>query len=663
MNFFERVKTASMAFRSTLKNPDAWLINSFTGNNASNAGISVTPETALTYSAVFACVRLAREVMMMLPAYAFEKQPDGTRHPIDHDILELFNGRTNPEMPAQIFKETLQAHLELRGRGHAEIVFDRRGMPVELWPIHPDDIRIQRNDVTKKIEYLYLPSNTVIPYDRMFHLRGFSPNGVTSYSPISLARHGIGLGMAADEFGGRFFKDGTNIGGFIEHPKGLSDASFNRLKKEMSDKYKGLQKAHGVIILEEGMKYSPIGISMEDSQFLQSRTFQVREIARWFGMPPHLIGDLADATFSNIEHQGMEAVKYSFNPRAVRWEAEINTKLLLPKADKGIKTKFNMESLHRGDLKTRMESYNIAVQNGIYCRDEVRALEDRNPIPGGYGKIHTVQLNMVDLADLGAVNGADPDESRNYAPIKQKRSKSDYQIRAVSSRRKLADRYIKKIKSAAEKLVKAEVVLIRSAIEDLAGNPDQVVLWLKDDFSGFSEEIKSAMLPVIRSFGLDVFPVAAAEIGLDQEPDSSYEQFLDSYAETYANRHLSSSRGQLIGLLSEDEADLQLVEDRLSEWEEKRADKIGRNEATRGRNAFAKAVFAVGGIRYIRAVANGKSCPYCSELDGQVIGIDQYFLSKGQEFKPEGAESSLTSSSNISHPPFHAGCDCDIVAD
>lgn len=663
MNLAERVKIAGMAFRSTLKNPEQWLIESLSGSTASNSGISVTPETALTYSAVFACVRLAREVMMMLPAYAFEKQADGTRHPVDHDILELFNGRANPEMPAQILKETLQAHLELRGRAHAEIIFDRRGVPVELWPIHPDDIRIQRNGVTKKIEYVYLPSNTIIPYDRMFHLRGFSPNGITSYSPISQARHAIGLGMAADEFGSRFFKDGTNIGGFIEHPKGLSDQAFKRLKKDISDKYKGLQKSHGVIILEEGMKYAPIGISMEDSQFLQSRTFQVREIARWFGMPPHLIGDLADATFSNIEHQGMEAVKYSFNPRAVRWEAEINTKLLLPIADKGIKAKFNMESLHRGDLKTRMESYNIAVQNGIYCRDEVRALEDRNPIPGGYGKIHTVQLNMVDLADLGTVNGADPAEPRSYSPVKQIRSKTEYQIRAVSSRRKLADRYISKIKSAAEKLVSTETALIRSAVDNLAGNPDQVSAWLKDDFNQFAKDVKEAMLPVFRSFGLDVFPVAAAEIGLDAEPDETYEQFLDSYAETYANRHVSSSRGQLIGLLSEEEADMTLIEERLAEWEEKRADKIARNETTRGRNAFAKAVFAFGGIRYIRAVANGKSCPYCNELDGQVIGIDGFFLTKGQEFNPEGAESALTSSSNISHPPFHAGCDCDIVAD
>jgi HK97 family phage portal protein len=206
----------------------------------------------------------------------------------------------------------------------------------------------------------------------------------------------FGLGLAVEEFGARFFGQGTNIGGFFEHPQKLSDAAYNRLKSEMASQYQGLQHSHGTVILEEGMKYTKLGMPLEDIQFIESRKFTRGEMATIHGVPPHLIGDLEKATFSNIEEQGIEAVTYLFRQWCVRWEQALNSKLLTEKEQEKYYIRFEIDGLLRGNIKARYEAYSIGLQQGFLNADEVREKEDMNPLPDGQGKIYRFPLNLAE---------------------------------------------------------------------------------------------------------------------------------------------------------------------------------------------------------------------------------------------------------------------------
>jgi hypothetical protein len=316
--------------------------------------------------------------------------------------------------------------------------------------------------------YIYIPTNYPFPASKILHFRGFGSTGIDSYSVISLARESIGLGISAQEYGARFFGQGTNMGGFLKHPKGLSDEAFQRLRKDMNQKYKGLERSHGLIILEEGMDYQKVGLTNEDAQFLETRKFQVTEIARWFGMQPHMVGDMEKATFSNIEQQSIEAVIYTWRPRAVRLEQELNMKLLGP----GEYIKFSLEGLLRGDIKSRYEAYKIGVENGWLNADEVRSLEDMNPQPDGMGQIFLAPLNMTNKANyLPGAAPADPDPagdpSRSTRPGHETRvDKRVQESRSVADRRYAADKYRSELRSATEKVVEEELRWIAEELEN-----------------------------------------------------------------------------------------------------------------------------------------------------------------------------------------------------
>lgn len=633
-------------------------------NGISKSGVKVNSWTALTFAAVFRAVAIYRQVMMILPGGMYQKKDDG-RIRIDHPVEDLFNGMANPEMTSEIFKETMQAWLTLKGVAFAEIVHDEKYYPVALWPIDPDLITVQRNHKSNEIEYKIIKTGTIIPWWKMFHLKGYSYNGINCYSPIKLAKDSIGLGLASEEFGNRYFKEGTNLGGFVKHPKTLGDDAFKRLKAEMDQKYKGLKKSHGVIILEEGMEYSPLQINLEDSQFLQTRKFQITEIARWFNLPPHMLYDLERSTFSNIEHQGMEAVRDSFLPTVVRWESEINTKLLLVSEWKKEKKyyKFNMDSLLRGDLKSRMESYNIACQNGIMNRDECRAKEDMKPIKGGAGQVHTVQLNMCDITQLSQINANNQKKelkSNNITPEKRD-SNQDIEERARKTKRKISEKYEARIKKAVEKILKEERSFVENGLNEV--NYNDFTIWLQDNYDEFRSIVEKLIRPVLTSYALELHPAITTELNSDKEVNESYEKFIEDYIRGFATRYSISSKKQLISVRNEDESTSEDIVGRLDEWEETRPDKVSSEEKTRGRNAFTKTLMAAIGVSYIKVRANGKSCPICSSLNGKIVGISEPVLPKGQEYKSGSMEQSLTPKTNLFHAPFHKGCDCDMVVE
>lgn len=375
----------------TLTSPEA--IDLF-GTQKAATGKSVTPSTAMQASAVYACVRVLAETIASLPLNVYRITKDGKEKAYDHPLYYILHDRANEEMTSFTFRETMMTHLLLWGNAYAEIEYDQMGNVKGLWPLMPDSTTVERNEKNELQYRVVLPDGTgaILPKERVLHIPGLGFNGITGLSPIAMARESIGLSLAAEEFGARFFGNGAKPGGVLEHPGKLSKEAVEKLRNSWNQMHQGLSNQHRIAILEEGMSYKQIGIPPEDAQFLQTRKFQIEEIARIYRVPLHLIQDLEHATFSNIEHQSIDFVVHTIRPWLVRWEQAINCKLF------GTSTKFfaefNVEGLLRGDIKSRYEAYAIARQWGFMSVNEIRAMENFNSIPNG--DIYLQPLNMVE---------------------------------------------------------------------------------------------------------------------------------------------------------------------------------------------------------------------------------------------------------------------------
>jgi len=363
----------------------------------SATGVTVTENRAMGLSAHFACVRLIASTIASLPIHVYEQKKDGGKNIVNsHPIAKLLRGKPNNEMTGFSFFESMQAQICNRGKAYAELVYDKNGYVCEIWPIPPGVCEPKRKDKNSPIEYYFPNSGVTLPAWKILHIPGLGFDGINSFSPIQLFRQTIGLGLAVEEFGARFFGNGTNIGGFLQHPGKLTKEAHERLVTDMREKYSGIAKSHKMIILEEGMKFDKIGMPLEDLQFIETRKFTATEMARIHGVPPHLIGDLEKATFSNIEEQSIEAVTYAFRPWAIRWEKILNSKLFSIEEQEKYYIKFELDGLLRGNTKSRYDAYSIGLQQGFLNVDEVREKEDMNPLPDGQGKVYRFPLNLGD---------------------------------------------------------------------------------------------------------------------------------------------------------------------------------------------------------------------------------------------------------------------------
>ncbi len=410
----DRLKNARAAYRMniSLNELDAAMDLSINGA-PTHSGVAVTGENAMNFSAVFCAVNIIAGSIASLPLQLYRRVGDGGKEPFrDHPLFDLLHNQPNPEMTSYVFREILQQHLLLTGNAYAEIIPDRVGRPAELWPTNPAVTKMQR-DENNTIFYEVRETDGSarrIPVERMFHIPGLSFDGRTGYSVLAKARETFGLGLAMEEFQARFYGQGTNVGGVLMHPGKLSEEAHDRLATDLKDRRSGLSKSHTSMILEEGMKYEKLGMPLEDAQFLESRVFQVGEIARWFNLPPHKLKELSRATFSNIEAQQIEFVQDSIRPWAVRWEQHIAWKLLRPGERGTVFAEFNLDGLLRGDTKSRMEAHAALRNVGGINADEIRAKENMNPIGDLAGEMYWRPLNMGDASEAVAVPSAVTEE-------------------------------------------------------------------------------------------------------------------------------------------------------------------------------------------------------------------------------------------------------------
>ena len=348
-----------------------------------SAGINVSEDSAMRLAAVNACVRVLSEDVASLPEHIYRRTGEGGKERArEHPLYQILHDQPNPEMTAFTFKQTLMVNVLLTGNAYAFLEFDRAGRVIAQWPLPSDMVEPFRKEDTGEMRYRVRGWRDVSAGE-MLHVPGLSYDGLKGLSPIAYAREAIGLSKAAEEFGGRFFANGTHIGGIIETETGLSDEAFQRLQDEFSTMYRGLQNAHGIPILEGGAKFKALGVSQQDAQFLDTRKYQRSEIAAIFRVPPHMIGDLERATFSNIEHQSIEYLQRSLVPWLVRIEQEQRRKLLSREERGKYVIEHDTSNFLRGDTRSRMQAYQAAVQGGIMTQNECRARENLNPKEGG----------------------------------------------------------------------------------------------------------------------------------------------------------------------------------------------------------------------------------------------------------------------------------------
>ena len=376
----------------------------------STAGKTVTERSAMQMTAVYSCVRILAEAIAGLPLHLYRENAEGGKEKAtNHPLYRLLHDEPNPEMSSFVFRETLMTHLLLWGNAYAQVIRNGKGEVIALYPLMPNKMSVDR-DENGHLYYEYHRSNDealkdastvyLAPGD-VLHIPGLGFDGLVGYSPIAMAKNAIGLAIATEEYGAKFFANGAAPSGVLEHPGTIKDPS--KVREAWQSQFGGSSNSGKVAVLEEGMKYTPISISPEQAQFLETRKFQINEIARIFRVPPHMVGDLEKSSFSNIEQQSLEFVKYTLDPWVIRWEQSIMRILLTPEEKKSLYVKFNVEGLLRGDYQSRMTGYATARQNGWMSANDIRALENLDRIPAELGgDLYLINGSMLPLADAGA---------------------------------------------------------------------------------------------------------------------------------------------------------------------------------------------------------------------------------------------------------------------
>lgn len=379
-------------------------------------------------TAVYSCVRVLAEAVAGLPLHLYKYTDSGGKDKaLDHPLYFLLHDEPNPEMTSFVFRETLMTHLLLWGNAYAQIIRNGKGEIVGIYPLMPSRISVNRDDngnlyykywrsledapLNKENEVILLPSEVL-------HIPGLGFDGLVGYSPIAMAKNAVGMAIACEEYGAKFFANGATPGGILEHPGVVKDPE--KVRASWNSAFGGSSNANKVAVLEEGMKYTPISISPNEAQFLETRKFQINEIARIFRVPPHMVGDLEKSSFSNIEQQSLEFVKYTLEPWLIRWEQSLVRALLSPK-DKGkYFIKFNVDGLLRGDYESRMNGYATARQNGWMSANDIRTLENLDKISDEEGgNLYLINGSMTKLKDAGS------------AYLKAKEAKDNEEVLAV----------------------------------------------------------------------------------------------------------------------------------------------------------------------------------------------------------------------------------------
>ncbi len=691
MNIFEQVK---VFFRDRLggsfhpKNPSYWA-QKLWGGQDSEAGTRVDEETAMKFTAYNAAVKILAEDIASLPLNTYKRlKPKGKEKDIDHHLFYLLHNQPNEDMTSIIWRELMVAHILGWGNHYSVLRRDRANKVAEIYPLLPWRMKAEKVKVgNKKVKlYRYQPtegSEVVLDRNDVLHIPGLSYDGIEGLSPLGWYREQIGLGLAMQTYSSKFFANGMNAGGVFTTPQVLKEETYDRLKKDLEKKYKGLGKAHSSMILEQELKFDKISINPNDAQLLESKKFQVEEIARMFRLPLHLLQSLDRATNNNIEHQSIDYVVHTLRPWLVRIE-QAYIMQLLPESEK--RTHFIehvVDGLLRGDIASRYDAYAKGRQNGWLSADDIREMENMNPLPDGQGKVYFAPLNMVPLDQLSTLDqrslekrkklveeinslakGQKPEEAKAEKP----KAIVNARMRSAQGRKRLAGSYSPLISNVATRIIKREtedIIKEAKSVFDSRTNTTGFYQFLDSYYEKHKEFIEKHSKPVFYDFGKAIAEEAAAEVGYKLGSNDNIERFLESFSKAFTLRHARENKDRIIKVvekgLEEGIEPVDMLEVEFGNWKADKPGQIANKQSIKESGAVSKVIYGSAGVRKLVWVNTGsESCPFCQSLNGKVVGISEPFFLKGQDFQPDGADSKLSFGWDITHPPLHDGCQCMI---
>lgn len=664
---------AQRSASSGLADPAPWLREAL-GAYGTASGVTLSEEGAMRLRAVFSCVRVLAEDVSSLPLKLYRRDGRTRELATDHALYPVLHRMANPLMSAMVFREVMMVHLTLWGNAYAEVQRNGRGDVVALWPILPRLVTVEKDTSGPEPRRRYRVAGVGRPFrqQEVFHVAGLGFDGLQGKSPIRLMRESLGIAVSAERYGAKFFANDARPGIYLKHPAALGDVAYNRLKQEHNDQHQGTENAWRVKILEEGMDVAQVGLPPGDAQFIETRKYERGEIAGIYRVPPHMIGDLERATFSNIEHQSLGYVMHTLRPWLVRFEQAVGLQLLGGGEQDEYYAEHNVAALLRGDVKSRFEAYAVGRNWGWLSADDVRELENMNPLPDGQGDVYLQPLNMVPAGSDMFGEGASPaepptgDGSRTALPrLGGRRLES----RALPSRVTAARGVEPAIAAAIARAVRREASEIRKALgdADVATDEGRAAFedWLVEFCDGHPEWMAARTYPAYRLMAEVVAEAAADEIG-DEVDVEDLDPFVRDYALARARRHAGSTRGQVLGLLeaAEAEARADAVEEHLDEWVDgtdagTRAEKESADERRRSAGAITVAAWAFAGVASYTWRTSGKNCPFCDGLDGTTISMGSAFARAGDQVGTEAG--TLEVASDTTHAPLHRGCDCYVV--
>lgn len=388
-NFFTRSNTSGTS------TPSQWLVDWISGGSESASGVRVTETSALKFTPFWAAVRVISGTLASLPFQVYKRQPDGGKIKVqNHPTYQLLHNRPNEYMDAVTFLETRMAHVLTYGNAYAEIQRDGAGRPIALWPLLPDKTNRKVSDSGVPYYEVTVGTEAIVLLDyNVLHIKGLGFDGYTGYNVVDYSRDAIGYGVAVKEYGARFFGQDANPGGVLEHPGQLTDKALEHLQKSWAGRHSGLSNKHRMQILEEGTKWNPIGVDPGKAQALEVQKYNVDDCSRIFNIPPHKLGSMDRATFSNIEEQNIDFITSTMSYWFRKWESECNYKLFMPSEQKSLFCEVLMDAMLRGNTKDRYAAYAVSRQWGWLSVNDIREKENMNRI-GPEGDIYLEPLNM-----------------------------------------------------------------------------------------------------------------------------------------------------------------------------------------------------------------------------------------------------------------------------
>lgn len=677
----------------TLDDPSNWPVEFLQGEAA------VTPDSALQIGAALACTRVVAESVMMLPLEMRAREGRGTRRATELPLFSMLHDLPNPEMTAAEFRMTLQGHLVTWGNAYAQKVPDRSGRWIELWPLAPNRMRALRApDGTLVYEYREVSGQQrVFRAQEIMHVRGLGFDGLTGYSMIALARRTFSRKLSMEQFEAAFWANGAQPGSVLKHPTTLSDKAYKRLLESWENRHMGPRNANRVAILEEGLDVASIGIPQSDAQFLESQKMTRTEIAGLFRVPSHMINDLDRATWSNVEQMGIEFVTFALLPWLVLWEQAISRDMLTPPERTRYYAKHKIQALMRGDNPSRSAFYTAGLQWGWLSINDVRELEDMNPVQNG--DTYFVPLNMapLDQAVKGvqlAASATTPNRDASAAAIveaarfdacdhgdgctcgrehpqgQETRAADDDPVEELRlTRVEMARAMEPVLEDIAKRLTGREVRDVRRLVDKHLRKraDDEFLAAVAALYNEFGSVVVDGFRAALLSYARQAMLAASAELGV-KSPGLTEElrTFVDEYLANMGNGWAASSRTQ-IGIVLDEAVAAGLdpataVEERLTRWEETKPGKTADRHAFEGLNAFVIASYGIHQITRIRWAASGTSCPFCRQLNGRVIGIEEAFIEEGTELDG-GDAGPMVVRHRVRSGRLHGGCDCVIVAE